>query len=71
VLEVDAFDLFEKAVHEMLARLLAVADDVDATVLLQLERQDGGVAFGVVQLGACEPPLRPELVRLGEPGGLR
>ncbi len=37
--EVDAVDEFEEAVDEMLARLLAVADDVDAGVLLQLERE--------------------------------
>ena len=37
--EIDALDRFEEAVDEMLARLLAVADDVDAGVLLQLERE--------------------------------
>ena len=30
VREIDAVDEFEEAVHEMLARLLAVGDDVDA-----------------------------------------
>ena len=69
--EVDALDEFEKAVHEMLARLLAVGDDVDAAILLQLEREQGGVALGVVELRAGEAPRRPQPVRLGEPGGLR
>ena len=62
---------FEKAVHEMLARLLAVGDDVDAAILLQLEREQRGVALGVVERGAGKPPRRPQLVRLGEPGRLR
>src|SRR5215208_1229205 len=39
--EIDALDAFEKTVHEMLPRLLAVADDVDPGVLLQLQRQQG------------------------------
>jgi len=33
--KVDAFDLLQKAVDEMLARLLAFGDDVDAGVFLQ------------------------------------
>ena len=69
--EVDAVDEFEKAVHEMLARLLAVADDVDAGVLLQLDREQRGVELGRRELVALQPPLRPQLVRLGEPGGFR
>ena len=40
VREVDAVDPLQKAVHEMLARLFAVADDVDAAILLQLDRED-------------------------------
>ena len=38
--------LLQKAVDEMLARLLALGDDVDAGVFLQLQRQQGGVALG-------------------------
>ena len=41
--EIDAVEIGEKAVHEMDARLLAVADDVDAGVFLPLHREDGGV----------------------------
>ena len=32
--EIDAVHGFEKAVHEMLARLLAVGDDIDSAILL-------------------------------------
>ena len=46
VREIDAVDEFEEAVDEMLARLLAVGDDVDAAILLQLEREQRGVALG-------------------------
>ena len=47
--EVDAVDEFQEAVHEMLARLLAVGDDVDAGVLLQLHRQQGGVELAAAR----------------------
>ena len=57
--EVDAVDEFEKAVHEMLARLLAVGDDVDAAILLQLEREQGGVALGVVELARRRAATAP------------
>src|SRR5262249_27307609 len=69
--EIDAIDRFEKAVNEMLARLLAVGDDVDAAVLLRLQRKDGGVALRRRELGAAEPPRRPQPVRLSKPCGLR
>ncbi len=69
--EIDAVDEFQKAVHEMLARHFAVADDVDAGVFLQLDRQQRGVELGLRELVAGKPPLRPQLVRLGEPGRLR
>ena len=59
VREVDAVDEFEKAVDEMLARLLAVGDHVDAGVLLQLERQQRGVELAGREIGAGQPPLRP------------
>jgi hypothetical protein len=38
LVEIDAFDRFKKAVHEVLARLFAVGDDVDPGVLLKLDR---------------------------------
>jgi hypothetical protein len=71
LVEIDPADAFEKAVDEVLACLLAVADDVDAAILLQLQRQDGGIALAGIELGAREPPGCPQLLRLGEPGGLR
>ncbi len=50
--EIDALDLFQEAVDEMLARLLAIADDVDAGVLLLLDGEQGGVALGGFEFGA-------------------
>ncbi len=69
--EVDAVDELEKAVDEMLARLLAVGDDVDAGVLLQFHREQRGVELARGEIGAGQPPLRPQLVGLGEPGWFR
>ena len=70
VLEVDAFDPLEKAMHEVLARLLAVADDVEAGVFLRLDPQQRGVELGLLQRVAVAAPLRPQLVRFGQPAGL-
>ena len=70
VLEIDAFDRFEEAVHEMLARLLAVADGVDPGVLLRLDPEQRRVALRLGERVTGELPLRPQLVRLGEPGRL-
>ena len=50
--EIDALDLLQKAVDEMLPRLLALGDDVDAGILLQLQRQQRGVALGARELVA-------------------
>ena len=68
--EVDALDELEEPVDEVLARLLAVADDVDAGVLLLLDREQGRVELGGVQLGPRQAPGRPEPVGLREPGRL-
>ena len=70
VLEVDAFDLLEKAVDEVLARLLAVADDVQPGVLLRLDPQQRGIGLGLAQFVALGLPLRPELVGFGQPARL-
>ena len=70
-LKVDALDGFEEAVDEMLARLLAVGDDVDARVFLKLDREQGCVVLGCQQLLALETPRRPKLVRFGEPRRFR
>src|SRR5262249_56905308 len=64
-------DKLEKDMQEMLARLRAVGDDVDAAILLQLEREHRRVALGVREGRAGGPPGGPQSVGLGEPGGLR
>jgi hypothetical protein len=71
VLEVDALDLLEKAVHEVLPRLLAVAHDVQACVFLGLDPQQGRVGLGLAKRIAFSPPLGPELVGFSQPGWLR
>jgi hypothetical protein len=67
---VDALDRLEEAVHEVGAELLAVADDVDAAVLLLLEPDQGGVLLAPLELGALQTPGRPQLLGLGQPGRL-
>ena len=69
--EVDAVDVFEKAVDEMLPRLLAVGDDVDAGIFLQLQRKHRRIALGLAKRVAIEPPGRPEFARLRQPSRLR
>ena len=69
--EIDAIDEFQKAMHEMLARHFAVADDVDAGVLLHFDREQRGVELGLREIVTLQPPLRPQSVRLGEPGRFR
>ena len=69
--EIDALDLLQKAVDEMLAGLLALGDDVDAGILLQLHRQHGGVALGAGEFVAFRFPGRPQRVGLGQPFRLR
>ncbi len=71
LLEIDAVELFEEAVDEMLAALLAVGDDVDAAVLLDLERREHRVAPALGERRAFEAPGRPELQGFGEPGRFR
>ncbi len=70
VLEVDAFDRFEETVHEVLPRLLAVADDVDAGVFLRLDPQQRRVALALGQRLTRELPLRPQLVGSASQDGL-
>jgi len=69
VLEVDALDLLQEAVHEVLSRLLAVAHDVQACVFLGLDPQQGRIGLGLHKRIAFGPPLGPELVGFGQPGG--
>ena len=65
--EVDASDRFEKAMNEVLSRLLAVGHDVEAGILLFLQHQHGRVALGCCELRPLRFPLRPELLRLCKP----
>ena len=44
-----ALDVLEQPVHEVLPRLLAVGDDVDARRFLFLERHQHGVALALLQ----------------------
>ena len=67
VFEVDAVNEFEEAVHEMLARLLAVADDLDPGVLLFFQPQQRGVALGGFEFGAGVLPRRPQFLGFGQP----
>jgi hypothetical protein len=69
--EVDALEIAEKAMDEMDARLLAVADDVDAGVLLALHREDGRVDLARRERVALEPPCGPKFFRFSKPEGLR
>src|SRR5580692_10033744 len=69
--EIDPLDAFEKAMHEMLPRLLAVGNNIDAGVLLKLQRDQGRVALALLKALALEPPRRPQDAGLGEPRRLR
>ena len=68
---IDAVDEFQEAVHEMLARHFAVADNVEAGVLLQFDRQQSGVELALREIAAGKLPLRPQFIRLREPGRFR
>ena len=68
VLKVDAVHLLQKAVYKMLARLFAVAHDVQAGILLRLDPEQGGVGLGLLQLSALRLPLRPEFFCFRQPG---
>src|SRR5207247_2145441 len=68
--EVDALDVLEKAVDEVLPALFAVGHDVDARRLLLAERDQHRIATALLERRAREPPRRPQRPRLGEPGRL-
>jgi len=69
--EIDAVHEVEEAVDEMLSRLFAIGDDVDAGILLQLDGDEGRIALAGLEVFARKSPRRPQLVGLGEPGRLR
>ena len=71
VLEIDAVYLLQKAVYKMLARLFAVAHDVQARILLRLDPEQRGISLGLLQLSALRLPLRPEFFCFGQPSRFR
>ena len=69
--EVEARDRLQEAMDEVLARLLALGDDVDAGVFLLHQNEARCVALGLVErVPGFGPPRRPQRLRLGEPGRL-
>src|SRR6202049_1672806 len=69
--EIDTLDVLEKAVHEVLQRLLAFGDDINPGVFLLLQYQQRRVALRLDQRLTLQLPGRPQHPRLGEPSGLR
>ena len=70
VLEIHPVDVFQDAVHEVLPEHLAIGDDVQPGIFLQLEHHQRGVPLSAHQLIARQPPGRPQRRRLGEPARL-
>src|ERR1700730_11581004 len=64
-------DVFEKAVHEVLTRLLAIGDNIDPGALLLLQRQQRRVALSLDECFTLQLPRRPQHPRLGQPCRLR
>jgi hypothetical protein len=69
VREVDPLDLLEEAVHEVLARLLAVRDDVQPGVLLRLDPQQRGVGLGL-RSASPSASTAARACGFGQPAGL-
>ena len=69
LLEIDTVEVFDKGRDEMLPCLFAIADDIDAGVLLLLQGQTQRVLLALDQFITLQLPWRPELLGLGEPGG--
>jgi hypothetical protein len=51
--EIDAVEVLDEGGHEMLARLLAVTDDIDAGVLLLLQRQAQRIRLPSISSSPC------------------
>ncbi len=68
--EIDARQVFDEGGDEMLAGLLAIADDIDACLALVIEREPQRIALAFPQILALQIPGRPELFGLRQPGGL-
>src|SRR5271166_3321435 len=69
--KIDTLDVFEKPMDKVLSRLLAVCDDIDAGVLLLLQRQQGRIALGFTERLTLRPPRGPQHPRFGQPSRLR
>src|SRR5271165_1115956 len=69
--EIDSLYLLEKAVHEVLTRLLAVGHDINPGVFLLLQHQHRRVALRLDQRLTLQLPGRPQHPRLGQPSRLR
>jgi len=65
--KIDTLDVFEKAVHEVLTRLLAIGDNIDPGILLLLQRQQCRVALCLNERLTLQLPRRPQRARLGQP----
>jgi hypothetical protein len=63
--KIHPLDLFEKAVNEVLPRLLAIGHDVDPGVFLLFQRQQGRVPLRLQELLTFQLPRRPQHLRLG------
>src|SRR5690606_24196646 len=69
LLEIDAVEVFDKRSDEMLARLLAIADDIDARLPLIVESQAQGILLSRSQFLILQFPWRPKFLWLRKPGG--
>ena len=65
----DSAQMLDEGRDEMLARLLAVADDIDAGLPLIVQRQTQGVLFALDERVFRQFPRRPERFGLGKPAG--
>jgi hypothetical protein len=68
--KIDTLDVFQKAVYEMLTRLLAVGNDIDPSVFLVLQRQQRCVALRFDECLTLQLPRRPQHPRFGQPSRL-
>ena len=64
-------DGFEKAMHEVLVRLLAVGDDVDPGIFLFFQPKQRGIALGSVEISPRVMPLCPKFAGFSEPERFR
>jgi len=70
VLLLENLLMLDERRDEMLARLFAVADDIDARPPLIVHGQTQGVVLAGGQFFALQLPRRPERLRCRKPGGL-